>query len=112
VLIGGGGERKTLRLVARYADACNIIGDVETVTHKVGVLRRHCDEVGRDCSDIEVTALIGVADDAGPDDILREAEALSGAGVQAIVIRAAGPEPSQWLEEHWAPVLPRLAAIG
>ena len=48
VLIGGGGERKTLRLVATYADACNIIGDVETVAHKVGVLRRHCDEVGRD----------------------------------------------------------------
>src|SRR5580700_6320976 len=48
VLIGGGGERKTLRLVARYADACNIIGDVETVTHKVGVLRRHCQEVDRD----------------------------------------------------------------
>ena len=99
VLIGGGGERKTLRLVATYADACNIIGDVETVAHKVDVLRRHCDEVGRDFAQIEVTALIGVADDAGPDDIVREAEALHGAGVQAIVIRAAGPEPSQWLEE-------------
>ena len=70
VLIGGGGERKTLRLVATYADACNIIGDVETVTHKVEVLRRHCDDVGRDFAQIEVTALIGVADDAGPDAIL------------------------------------------
>ena len=48
VLIGGGGERKTLRLVATYADACNIIGDAETVAHKVEVLRRHCEEVGRD----------------------------------------------------------------
>ena len=48
LLIGGGGERKTLRLVATYADACNIIGDAETVAHKVDVLRRHCDEVGRD----------------------------------------------------------------
>src|SRR5277367_2550839 len=90
VLIGGGGERKTLRLVAIYADACNIIGDVETVAHKVDVLRRHCDDVGRDFAQIEVTALIGVADDAGPDAILREAEALHGAGVHAIVIRAAG----------------------
>ena len=90
VLIGGGGERKTLRLVATYADACNIIGDVETVAHKVDVLRRHCDEVGRDFGQIEVTALIGVADDAGPDAIVREAEALHGAGVHAIVIRAAG----------------------
>jgi probable F420-dependent oxidoreductase len=111
VLIGGGGERKTLRLVAIYADACNIIGDVETVRHKVDVLRRHCDDVGRDFGQIEVTALIGVADDAGPDAIVREAEALHGAGVRAIVIRASGPEPSQWLEETWGPVVPKLAAI-
>ena len=112
VLIGGGGERKTLRLVATYADACNIIGDVETVRHKVGVLRRHCDEVGRDFEQIEVTALIGVADDAAPEDILREAEALHGAGVHAIVIRAAGAEPSRWLEETWGPVVPRLEALA
>jgi len=59
-----------------------------------------------------VTALIGVADDAGPDSILQEAEALHGAGVHAIVIRAAGPEPSQWLEETWGPVVPGLAALG
>ncbi len=112
VLIGGGGERKTLRLVATYADACNIIGDVETVAHKVEVLRRHCDDVGRDFGEIEVTALIGVAEDAGADAILREAEALHGAGVHAIVVRAAGSEPSQWLEEQWGPVVSRLAAIG
>ena len=51
-------------------------------------------------------------DDAGPDDIVREAEALHGAGVHAIVIRAAGPEPSRWLEETWGPVVPRLEALG
>jgi alkanesulfonate monooxygenase SsuD/methylene tetrahydromethanopterin reductase-like flavin-dependent oxidoreductase (luciferase family) len=112
VLIGGGGERKTLRLVATYADACNIIGDVDTVAHKVEVLRRHCDDVGRDFEQIEVTALIGVADDAGPDEIIREAQALNEVGVHAIVIRAAGPEPSQWLEQQWSPVITRLAAIG
>ena len=112
VLIGGGGERKTLRLVASYADACNIIGDVDTVAHKVGVLRRHCGEVGRDFAEIEVTALIGVPDDAGTDSILREADALHDAGVHAIVIRAAGPEPSRWLEETWGPVVPSLAALG
>jgi F420-dependent oxidoreductase-like protein len=112
VLIGGGGERKTLRLVATYADACNIIGDTATVAHKVEVLRRHCDEVGRPYADVEVTALIGVADDAGPDAILHEAEALHEAGVQVIVIRAAGSEPSKWVEETWGPVVPKLAAIG
>ena len=64
VLIGGGGERKTLRLVAKYADACNIIGDAQTVAHKVEVLRRHCDDVGRDPPTIEVTALIMAPEDA------------------------------------------------
>jgi F420-dependent oxidoreductase-like protein len=111
VLIGGGGERKTLRLVATYADACNIIGDAATVAHKVEVLRRHCDEVGRDPADIEVTALIGVPDDAERDTIIREAEQLAAAGAETIVIRSTGTEPSRWLEETWGPVVPRLAEI-
>ncbi|MBV9281788.1 MAG: LLM class F420-dependent oxidoreductase [Chloroflexi bacterium] len=50
--IGGGGERVTLRLVARWGDACNVGGDVETVRHKLDVLRRHCEEVGRDYGEI------------------------------------------------------------
>jgi F420-dependent oxidoreductase-like protein len=112
LLIGGGGERKTLRLVAQYADASNVIGDVTVVRHKVEVLHRHCAEVGRDPEKIEVTALIGIADDATPDAILREAEAFSAAGVEAIVIRSTGPEPAQWLQETWAPVMERLESIG
>jgi F420-dependent oxidoreductase-like protein len=48
ILIGGGGERRTLRLVAQYADACNLFGDVATVRHKLDVLDRHCADVGRD----------------------------------------------------------------
>ena len=112
VLIGGGGERKTLRLVATYADACNIIGDAATVAHKVDVLRRHCDDVGRDPAAVEVTALAMVPEDGGADAILREAEAMAAAGVQAIVVRSTGPEPSRWLEETWAPVVPKLADIG
>ena len=55
ILIGGSGERKTLATVARYADAWNTGGDVERVRHKDGVLRRWCDEVGRDASEIERT---------------------------------------------------------
>ena len=112
VLIGGGGERKTLRLVAQYADACNIIGDVATVAQKVEVLRRHCDDVGRDPGEIEVTALIGLAEDADRDTILREVEALAAVGTQAIVVRSTGPEPSKWLEETWGPIVPALADVG
>jgi F420-dependent oxidoreductase-like protein len=112
LLIGGGGERKTLRLVAQYADACNIIGDAATVGHKVEVLHRHCADVGRDPEAIEVTALMAIPDDADPDAIAREAEAYSIAGVDAIVIRSTGPEPVRWLQETWAPAVPRLKSIG
>jgi alkanesulfonate monooxygenase SsuD/methylene tetrahydromethanopterin reductase-like flavin-dependent oxidoreductase (luciferase family) len=58
VMIGGGGERKTLRLVAQYADSCNLfeLGPDE-IEHKLGVLRRHCDDLGRDYSTIKKTML-------------------------------------------------------
>ena len=48
ILIGGSGERKTLRFVAKYADGCNLFGDVERVKHLLGVLEGHCEDVGRD----------------------------------------------------------------
>ena len=57
IMIGGGGEKRTLRLVARYADACNVGGDDATVAHKIGVLRRHCADVGRDPVEVSVTRL-------------------------------------------------------
>src|SRR5205823_6603104 len=57
ILVGGSGERKTLKLVAQYADACNLFGDAATVRHKVEVLHRHCETFGRDPSEIEITSL-------------------------------------------------------
>ncbi len=57
ILVGGGGERRTLRLAARFADACNVMGDPATVAHKIGVLESHCAEVGRDRGTITVTTL-------------------------------------------------------
>jgi F420-dependent oxidoreductase-like protein len=59
ILVGGAGERKTLRLVARYADACNLFafGDNEVLRHKLDVLRGHCEAVGRPYEDIEKTSL-------------------------------------------------------
>jgi alkanesulfonate monooxygenase SsuD/methylene tetrahydromethanopterin reductase-like flavin-dependent oxidoreductase (luciferase family) len=59
LLIGGGGEKKTLRIVARYADACNLGGGFENVKRKDEILRRHCEEVGRDESEIERTVGVG-----------------------------------------------------
>ena len=59
ILIGGGGERVTLRLVAEYADACNLGGGAENVRRKEQVLLRHCEAVGRNPEEIERTAGIG-----------------------------------------------------
>ncbi len=60
ILVGGGGEKKTLRIVARYADACNLAGGFERVQHKEAVLLQHCADVGRDPAEIERTASLGV----------------------------------------------------
>lgn len=61
--IGGGGERVTLRLVARFADGCNLVGDPSTVRHKLEVLRGHCEDVDRDPRTVtrstELTVVIG-----------------------------------------------------
>jgi len=57
VLVGGGGERRLLALVAKYADACNLFGDLTTIRHKLEVLSRHCEEVGRDPATITKTRL-------------------------------------------------------
>lgn len=60
ILVGGGGERKTLRIVARYADACNLGGGFERVRRKEAILLQHCTEVGRDPAEIERTVNLGV----------------------------------------------------
>jgi alkanesulfonate monooxygenase SsuD/methylene tetrahydromethanopterin reductase-like flavin-dependent oxidoreductase (luciferase family) len=57
ILVGGGGERRTLALAARYADAINVVGELDVLRRKVAVLRAHCATVGRDPADVEVTQL-------------------------------------------------------
>ncbi|HVB22460.1 MAG TPA: LLM class F420-dependent oxidoreductase [Ktedonobacteraceae bacterium] len=56
LLIGGGGEKVTLKLVAQYGDACNVGGDIETITHKFAVIKQHCEAVGRNYEDIHRTS--------------------------------------------------------
>jgi F420-dependent oxidoreductase-like protein len=111
ILIGGGGEKKTLRLVAQYADACNIFGDATVIAHKLDVLRRHCDNVGRDYDDIEVTTLVNVEEGMSHDDILATVESLAEVGVHTVVARSSQREPSKWLEDTWGRVIPELTGL-
>jgi F420-dependent oxidoreductase-like protein len=57
IMVGGGGEQRTLRLVAQYADLCNVSGDADTVRHKLEVLRAHCADVGRNPAEVTTTRL-------------------------------------------------------
>ena len=95
LMIGGGGERKTLRLVAQYADACNLGFSPETA-HKLDVLRAHCVDVGRDYDDIEKTAMIGVNPESTPDSVASTVSELSELGFTATYVYAVGiDEPSR-----------------
>jgi F420-dependent oxidoreductase-like protein len=112
ILIGGSGERKTLRLVAQYADACNIFGAPQEIAHKLDVLRRHCDALGRDPNEIEVTAMYrDIAPGASVDDVVRGAELLAEVGVGTLVTGAMGDDPGGWLESTFGPAMERIAAI-
>ena len=110
ILIGGGGERKTLRLVAQYAQACNLFGGPD-LEHKLDVLRQRCDEVGRPYDDIEKTVMMPL--DPGPngekvDDLLRELERMAALGVAHVHSRVQRVEtirPLEILAERVIPVI-------
>ena len=86
ILIGGSGEQLTLRVVARHADLWNFVGgDIATFRHKVDVLRRHCDAVGRDPAAIELSAQVRV-DFADLAQGVRDVQALVDAGVTHVVL--------------------------
>lgn len=113
ILIGGSGERKTLRLVARYADACNLFGAAPAeVEHKLDVLRRHCEEVGRDIDEIRVTVLGRTpARVADLDAFAEEMAALAKLGVDTVIVTPPGDRPAAWIDEVGAPAVARLAAL-
>lgn len=76
IMIGGGGEKRTLRLVAQYADACNFFGDLEMVRHKLDVLERHCEDVGRDPGEITKTRLGSIVVAPTAEEAERRGQAL------------------------------------
>ncbi len=107
VLIGGGGEKKTLRLVAQYADACNIFGGPQAAG-KLDVLRQRCDEVGRDYDDIEKTTMVSV-DTTNVDKTLDELRGLRDAGFTVAYAVTTGPDPLRYLEVLARDIVPAIA---
>ena len=125
ILVGGSGERKTLKIVAKYADACNLFGSIETIKRKLDVLKEHCKSVGRDYDSILKTKLdLVVIDDSEEiarkrtqqfykgipeqqirdrefaiygtrEDVSRQIELLEEAGIQYLMVHF---EPSRELE--------------
>ena len=113
ILIGGSGERKTLRLVAQYADACNLFGESpDVVRHKLDVLRRHCDDVGRDYEAIEKTMIISCDPLEDPDGFLTSMQEYADLGISLITMVPPSDDPAGWTEQMCAKVLPRLETIG
>ncbi|HEX3825460.1 MAG TPA: LLM class F420-dependent oxidoreductase [Mycobacteriales bacterium] len=110
ILIGGGGEKKTLRLVAKYAQACNLFPGPE-LPHKLDVLRRHCDDVGRDYDGIEKTVMGPLdpgPDGANVDTLVESMRSLADLGVthyHGSIPEAASIAPIELLGERVIPVV-------
>jgi alkanesulfonate monooxygenase len=94
-MIGGSGERKTLRMVAQYADACNISFSAESA-RKLDVLRAHCETVGRDYDDIEKTAMIPVTPASTPESVAATVREIADTGFTATYVFAVQmPDPAR-----------------
>ena len=109
IMIGGGGERKTLRLVAQYADGCNVFGGPERIAHKYAVLREHCEKLGRPYEEIERSCLPSVdLDRESPQEVVDRFGALGEAGAQHIIFSLRGVADTSKLERLGAEVFPQL----
>ncbi|MCV0402756.1 MAG: LLM class F420-dependent oxidoreductase [Chloroflexi bacterium] len=110
ILVGGGGERRTLRLAAQYADACNIFGrSPEFVRHKLSILREHCDRLDRPYDEIERTILTSYDMGAeSPSELVDRLGALGEAGAQHAILSVRGVADTSRLERIGAEVLPQL----
>ncbi|MEJ5945505.1 LLM class F420-dependent oxidoreductase [Pseudokineococcus basanitobsidens] len=112
VLVGGMGEKKTLRLVAQHADACNLFDAGEDVLrHKLEVLDRHCADVGRDPGEVARTVIAGrdVLEDV--DGFLRLMERYAALGISQVWVGPDPQDPTRWTERAAELLVPRLREL-
>ncbi len=115
IMVGGGGEKKTLRLVAKYADACNIPGmDPGAVQHKLDILRQHCEREGRNYDDIEKTVITVMnvgRDGSQAGELVEQLGLLREAGAQAALGALIGVENITPIEAMGKHVIPQAARL-
>ena len=119
IMVGGGGEKKTLRLVAQYADACNVFGSPEGIARKYAILDEHCAAVGRDPREIERSTLqnvrLGPAGNArteSPQQVVDRFGELWDAGAEHIIFELKDVHEPAYMEQLGRVLLPALHAIG
>ncbi len=114
IMIGGSGEKKTLRLVAKYAQACNLfVSTPEEAVHKLDVLRRHCENEGTDYEAIRKTMLyMGMAVMAGDlDGFVEEMRGFAAAGIEGVMVMPTRPDPLAITESLATSAIPQLSEI-
>ena len=116
ILIGGSGEKKTLKLVAKYADACNLFAGVglDEIRNKLGILKRHCEEIGRPYKDIERTALGTVNLSPGnmtAADVIKTCRDLADVGIQHVIFNMPNVHEVTPLEIFGREIIPAVAGF-
>jgi F420-dependent oxidoreductase-like protein len=118
IMVGGGGERKTLRLVAQYADACNVFGGPENVARKYAILDAHCRDVGRDPGEIERSTLqnlrvgpAGAGRTESPQEAIDRFGELSDAGVEHVIFELKDVHVDTYRDIVGRDIIPALHAL-
>jgi F420-dependent oxidoreductase-like protein len=116
ILVGGMGEKKTLKLVAKYADACNLFAHagVDELRKKLDILSRYCDEVGRSCDDIERTSLGTVHLSTGnttPAEVIELCRSLASIGIQHAIFNMPNVADIKPLETFGREIIPAVAGL-
>ena len=116
IMVGGGGEQKTLRLVAQYADACNLFARMgpDVLRQKLDILKRHCEAVGRPYEAIERTALGTVRLAPGGDtaaSVIEQCRSLAGLGIQHVIFNMPNVHELAPLETFGREIIPAVADL-
>lgn len=112
-MIGGGGEKKTLRLVAQYGDACNLFVHLgkEELVRKLDILKEHCKDVGRKYDDIEKTALDHILPDFNPKEVIDTCKQMKELGFDQLIFGIRNIEDIEPLKIFGEKIIPEVSKL-